>query len=113
MTVDDGDEAIVNAICDLRPGDWDASVGEVIDGILVLRRTRRPTQCCDRELVLVAEASRGTLTWGLWRCSRCERSYSIGPKLPPTWVSALARACVELYRDYRAAVAAAYREPSS
>jgi hypothetical protein len=99
---------IVNAI---RQGvdACEASEGEVVDGILVLRPAKRTTHCCDEPLELVAEARRGSMTWGLWRCKRCERSYSIGPKLPPTWVSALARTCIALYCDYRDAVAAAYR----
>ncbi len=109
MTWDAGGVLIVNAIREFRPGDWDASEGEVVDGVLVLRPIRRRRRCCGQDLVLVAEAVRGNLTWGLWRCRRCERTYSIGPKLPPTWVNALARACIELYCQLGAKVEAAYR----
>jgi hypothetical protein len=104
-----GGTEIVNAIRELRPGDWDASEGEVVDRILVLRPAMRTRRCCGRDLELVVEAERGTLTWGLWRCSRCERAYSVGPELPPTWVGALARACIELYCDFCAEVEAAYQ----
>jgi len=46
------------------------------------------------------------LPGGGGRCTRCERTYSIGPKLPPdVWVSALARTCIELFREYQAALA--------
>ena len=102
------DEPIVNAIRALRPGDWDASEGEVRDRVLVMRSTRRRRRCCDEELSCVVEVARGTLTWGLWRCRRCERSYSVGPELPRGWGDRLASTCVELYRDYHAAIAAAY-----
>jgi hypothetical protein len=103
-------EPIVNAIRELGDGGCDASTGEVVDGVLVMTPTNRTGRCCNDGLTLVAEASRGQFTWGLWRCKHCERAYSIGPKLPPTWVSALARMCIELYCDYRTAVAAAYRD---
>jgi hypothetical protein len=100
---------IVNAIREMRPGDWDASEGEVVDRILIMRDAKRRQRCCGQELVLVAEASHPSLgTWGLWRCSCCERRYSIGPKLPRTWVSALARFCIELYCDLQRQVAAAH-----
>lgn len=108
MTWKADDVEIVNAICEVRPGDWDATDAEVIDGILVMRPTKRRARCCNHDLVLVAAASRGSLTWEMRRCIRCERAYSIGPKLPPTWVGALARACIELYCEFRAAVAEAY-----
>jgi hypothetical protein len=103
-----GGVRIVNAIREMRPGDWDATEGEVVDGILVMKVAKRRRSCCDQQLERVVEVSRGSLTWGLWRCTRCERTYSIGPKLPPTWVNALARACIKLYCEYQAAVAAAY-----
>jgi hypothetical protein len=108
MTWHAGGVEIVNAIREMRPGDWDASEGEVVDGVLVMRPTRRRRRCCGEDLVLVAEAARGSLTWGLWRCRRCERTYSVGPKLPPTWVSALARACIELYCEFVAKVETGY-----
>jgi hypothetical protein len=108
MTLNDGDGVVVNAILELKPGDWDASTGEVVDGVLVMTPAMRTRRCCGRDLELVAEAVRGSLTWGLWRCRRCERWYSIGPRLPAGWCTPLARACIELYCDYRAAVAAAY-----
>lgn len=104
-----GGEPIVNAICERRPGRRDASEGELVRGVLVMRPTARRRRCCGQELDLITEvrhATRPSLTWGLWRCGRCERSYSIGPELPAGWVAALARACVELYCDYTAAVAA-------
>jgi hypothetical protein len=103
-----GGEPIVNAICELRPGEWDASEGEVSNGVLVMRPTKRRRRCCNDELYCVVEVENGTLTWGLWRCRHCERSYSIGPKLPGGWVGRLADICIELYCDYQAAVAAAY-----
>ncbi len=105
-------EPIVNAIREWGDQGLDASTGEVVDGILIMRPAERIHCCCDDDLEVVAEAARGTLTWGLWRCTHCERSYSIGPKLPPTWVSPLARMCIELYRDYLRAVAIAYRDRS-
>jgi len=103
------DAPIVNAIRELRPGDWDASPGEVSDGVLVMRPARRTRRCCDDQLELVAQATRGQFTWELRRCRHCERPYSIGPKLPGGWGGGLARICVELYCDYLAAVAEAYR----
>lgn len=103
-------ERVVNAICELRPGQWDASEGELIDGVLVMRPARRQHDCCGKELDLIVEVAhpnQESRTWGLWRCKRCERSYSIGPKLPNAWIGAIARVCIELYCDYRAAVATA------
>jgi hypothetical protein len=100
---------IVNAIREFRPGDWDASTGEVFDGILLLRPTRRITRCCDEDLYLVAEATHYQFVWGLWRCRQCESSYSIGPKLPPGWVGRLGEILIALYCDYQKAVADAYR----
>jgi len=108
MSNDANDGRIVNAICQLRPGEWDASEGEVVDGILVMRPTTRRRLCCDRPLELVVEAGDGPRTWGLWRCRRCERTYSFGPKLPATWVGVLARACIGLYEEFQAKVAEAY-----
>jgi hypothetical protein len=108
MTLHAGGVPILSAIREMRPGDWDASDGEVVDGVLVMRPIRRRRRCCGEELVLVAEAVRGDLTWELRRCRCCERTYSIGPKLPPTWVSALARACIELYCEFVAKVETAY-----
>jgi hypothetical protein len=61
-----GGTEIVNSIREMRPGDWDASEGEVVDRILVLRPATRTRRCCGRDLELVVEAERGTLTWGLW-----------------------------------------------
>lgn len=89
-------------------GHWHASQAEVIDGVLILRRAERQRECCGADLTLVAEARRGSMTWELRRCLRCEREYAIGPALPPTWVNALARQCIDLYAEYQAAVAAAY-----
>jgi hypothetical protein len=104
---------IVNAIREFRPGDWDASTGEVVDGILVMRPARRVRRCCGEGLYLVTEATRGQFVWGLWRCRRCERSYSIGPRLPATWVGRLAQVCIELCCDYQKAVADAYDNSDS
>ncbi len=89
-------------------GNWDASVGEVVEGVLVMRRAERQRECCEAELALVAAASRGSMTWELRRCLRCEREYSIGPALPPCWVTALASRCIDLHEEYEAAVAEAY-----
>jgi hypothetical protein len=38
-----------------------------------------------------------------------EQAYSVRPRLPPTWVNVLARACIELHRDFCAEVEATYR----
>jgi len=108
MSWEAGGVRIVNAIREMRPGDWDATEGEVRNGILLMKMAKRRRVCCGQMLERVVEVRRGSLTWGLWRCTRCEAAYSIGPKLPPTWVSSLARACIELYCSYHAAVAAAY-----
>jgi hypothetical protein len=53
-----GGTEIVNAIREMRPGDWDASEGEVVDRILVLRPAMRTRRCCGRDLELVVEAER-------------------------------------------------------
>lgn len=103
---------IVNAIRE-DIGNWEASDGEVVRGILIMRMAQRRRSCCGRPLERIAGVRRGSLTWELWSCTECERTYSIGPKLPPTWVSALARECIELYCDYRAAVAVAHTDGSS
>jgi hypothetical protein len=55
---------IVNAIRELRPGDWDASVGEVSDGVLVMRPARRTRRCCDDELYCVVEVEHGYVDLG-------------------------------------------------
>jgi hypothetical protein len=89
-------------------GNWEASQAEVVDGVLIMRRAERQRECCGAVLTLVAEARRGSMTWELRRCLTCEREHSIGPGLPPTWLNALARACIGLYNDYQAAVAEAY-----
>jgi hypothetical protein len=89
-------------------GHWEASRAEVVDGVLIMRRAERQRECCGADLTLVAEARRGSMTWELRRCLTCEREYSIGPALPPTWVTALARRCIDLYAEYQAAVAEAY-----
>jgi hypothetical protein len=110
MELNGGGELIVNAICELRPGNWQASRGEVERGVLLMRPCRRRRRCCGESLILLAQATHpehSSFTWGLWRCGRCGRSYSIGPRLPQgVWVSAIARICIELYRDYQAAVLA-------
>jgi hypothetical protein len=94
----------------MRPGTWDASEGEVSNGVLIMKPTRRRVSCCGQPLELLAEASRGSLRWGLWRCTTCEQAYSIGPKLPDCWVHALARACIELYETLQAEIDHAYRD---
>jgi hypothetical protein len=95
-------------------GNWDASLGEVVEmvegNVLVMRRAERQRECCGKDLTLVAAASRGSMTWELRRCLRCEREYSIGPALPPCWVSGLARRCIALYEAYEEAVAEAYAQ---
>jgi hypothetical protein len=106
-----GDEPIVNAILEVRPGIWHASEGELDRRVLVMKPARRRRRCCGEALSVVVEVSHPThpsFTWGLWRCGRCERTYSLGPRLPAGWTAALARVCVELYRDYVTAVAATY-----
>jgi hypothetical protein len=89
-------------------GKWEASEGEVVEGVLVMRRAERQRECCGEDLTLVAEASRGSLTWELRRCLRCEREYSNGPVLPACWVTALAGRCIDLYEAYEAEVSKAY-----
>ena len=89
-------------------GRWEASEGEVVEDVLVIRRANRKERCCGRGLSLVASATRGTMSWELRRCLVCEREYSIGPALPSTWVTALARRCIELHEAFQVAVAAAY-----
>lgn len=101
------DGRIVNAILELRAGEWDATTGEVVDGILVMRPAKRTRECCDEEPELVAHAEREPFRWELRCCRRCGRSYSIGPALPPVMVSPLSRAMIELYDAYRAAVISA------
>jgi hypothetical protein len=96
---------IVNAILELRRGDWDATTGEVSNGVLVLRPTRRVRECCGEELI--TKTTRGMFTWELRRCGHCHRSYSIGPALPPVMISPLARNLIELYTAHQDAVAAA------
>ena len=108
---DDTNPVIVNAIFAPRRGRWDATEGEVIDRILVMRPAMRRRRCCGQDLDLVTAASRGSFTWELRRCGRCERTFSIGPKLPPTWGSVLAQRCITLYSEYQAAVAAVYQRP--
>lgn len=93
-------------------GNWDASVGDVVEmaegNVLIMRKAERQRECCGCDLTLVAEARRGSMSWELRRCLRCEREYSIGPALPPCWLSALARRCIDLYVEYQASVAEAY-----
>lgn len=110
MSCEAGGVRIVNAILD-NTGEGNASEGEVSHGILIMRRVERRRSCCDQPLARAVEVGQGSFTWGLWRCTRCERTYSIGPKLPPgVWVSALARTCIELFREYQATLAA-LKEP--
>lgn len=87
-------------------GQWDASMGQVVERVLIMRRAERPRRCCGTDLPLVADARYGAMTWELRRCLRCQREYEIGPPLPATWVSALSRVCIDLYVDFQAAVAA-------
>ena len=91
-----GDEPVVNAIRELRPGHWLASEGKLIDGVLVMRPIRRRRRCCGDDLYLITEVRHPTyrsFTWSLRRCRHCERSYSLGPRLPDAWVGR-AGACV-------------------
>jgi hypothetical protein len=98
---------IVNAVLERRAGDFDASEGEVHEGVLLIRPVKRRHACCGRPLTRVVEVGTPPHSWGLWWCRECERLYSIGPKLPKNvWVSALARECISLYEAYIAAVAA-------
>jgi hypothetical protein len=105
-----GEEPVVNAIRELRPGHWLASEGEVVDGVLVIRPIRRRRRCCGDELYVIAGApshlSNVRMVPATLQALR--RSYSIGPRLPRGWVSALAPVCIELYCDYIAAVGDAY-----
>lgn len=103
----DADPVILFAIRE-GIGQWDASTGEVVEKVLIMHRAERRSQCCGRDLTLVAEVARGSMTWGLWRCTCCEAEYSIGPALPATWVSALSRRCIEMYSDLQGAIAEAY-----
>ena len=107
MTHHHGQGRIVLAIRE-GLGHWEASAGEVVEGVLIMRRAERRRQCCGSDLTLVAAASRGSLKWQLLRCLRCEREYSIGPALPPCRVTALATRCIDLYEQYQAAVSKAY-----
>lgn len=56
-----GGTEIVNSIREMRPGDWDASEGEVVDRILVLRPAMRTRRCCGRDLELVVGAGHADL----------------------------------------------------
>jgi hypothetical protein len=103
----DADPVILFAIRE-GIGQWPASTGQVVENVLIMRRAERRRQCCGRDLTLVAEVTRGSMTWGLWRCTGCESEYSIGPALSPGWVNTLARLCIDLYSDLQTAIAEAY-----
>src|SRR5262245_60840010 len=94
-------------------GAWEASTGEVVGNGLIMRRTERRRQCCERDLTLIAEVTRGCMTWALWRCTCCESEYSIGLALPPTWVNALAHLCIDLYTGLQSAIAEEYGKAHS
>jgi hypothetical protein len=96
-----------------NPAD-DAAGGEEASGA-----TREPHKCCGEPLHwLIAESARGVevarrvevnrgIPFRLWRCAWCEGVTYEG-WVPPTWISAVARACEEIRRELEAELARAY-----